>query len=154
MCFCCSLIIYVYPFPFIHHPPLNFFRFSVRRCLYCFLFSLHFFFSLTFLFIPLSDYSNPIRPAFGLRTVYVKPSNFCSMQKQVVFKRLAALCFFMSYACLCLAQGNGTSGIMQATSMVSSYFDPLTKLIYAVGAVVGLIGGIKVYQKFVRHEVA
>ena len=70
------------------------------------------------------------------------------MQKQVVFKRLAALCFFMSYACLCLAQGNGTSGIMQATSMVSSYFDPLTKLIYAVGAVVGLIGGIKVYQKF------
>lgn len=31
---------------------------------------------------------------------------------------------------------------------VSSYFDPLTKLIYAVGAVVGLIGGIKVYQKF------
>ena len=54
----------------------------------------------------------------------------------------------MSYACLCLAQGNGTSGIMQATSMVSSYFDPLTKLIYAVGAVVGLIGGIKVYQKF------
>ena len=55
------------------------------------------------------------------------------MQKRSVFKRLVALCFFMSYACLCLAQGNGTSGIMQATSMVSSYFDPLTKLIYAVG---------------------
>ena len=70
------------------------------------------------------------------------------MQKSSVFKRLAALYFFVSYACLCLAQGNGTSGIMQATSMVSSYFDPLTKLIYAVGAVVGLIGGIKVYQKF------
>ena len=49
------------------------------------------------------------------------------MQKQVVFKRLAALYFFVSYASLCLAQGNGTSGIMQATSMVSSYFDPLTK---------------------------
>ena len=70
------------------------------------------------------------------------------MQKQVVFKRLAALYFFVSYASLCLAQGNGTSGIMQATSIVSYYFDPLTKLIYAVGAVVGLIGGIKVYQKF------
>ena len=38
--------------------------------------------------------------------------------------------------------------------MVTSYFDPLTRLIYAVGAVVGLIGGIKVYQKFVRREVA
>ena len=36
----------------------------------------------------------------------------------------------------------------QATSMVTSYFDPATKLIYAIGAVVGLIGGIKVYGKF------
>ena len=53
-----------------------------------------------------------------------------------------------------LAQGNGLTGIAEATSMVTSYFDPLTRLIYAVGAVVGLIGGIKVYQKFVRHEVA
>ena len=32
--------------------------------------------------------------------------------------------------------------------MVTSYFDPLTLLIYAVGAVIGLIGGIKVYQQF------
>ena len=32
--------------------------------------------------------------------------------------------------------------------MVTSYFDPLTLLICAVGAVIGLIGGIKVYQKF------
>ena len=32
--------------------------------------------------------------------------------------------------------------------MVTSYFDPLTLVIYAVGAVIGLIGGIKVYQKF------
>ena len=47
-----------------------------------------------------------------------------------------------------LAQGNGLTGITEATSMVTSYFDPLTRLIYAVGAVVGLIGGIKVYQKF------
>ena len=47
-----------------------------------------------------------------------------------------------------MAQGNGIKGIPDATSMVTSYFAPLTKLIYAVGAVVGLIGGIKVYQKF------
>lgn len=46
------------------------------------------------------------------------------------------------------AQGNGTAGISEATQMVTSYFEPLTQLIYAVGAVVGLIGGIKVYQKF------
>ena len=32
--------------------------------------------------------------------------------------------------------------------MVTSYFDPATKLIYAIGAVIGLIGGVRVYQKF------
>ena len=46
------------------------------------------------------------------------------------------------------AQGNGLAGINDATNMVTSYFDPGTKLVYAIGAVVGLIGGIKVYNKF------
>ncbi|OPC72612.1 conjugal transfer protein [Elizabethkingia miricola] len=46
------------------------------------------------------------------------------------------------------AQGNGAAGIQEATQMVTSYFDPATKLIYAIGAVVGLIGGVKVYNKF------
>ena len=46
------------------------------------------------------------------------------------------------------AQGNGVGGITDATDMVTSYFDPGTKLIYAIGAVVGLIGGVKVYGKF------
>lgn len=47
-----------------------------------------------------------------------------------------------------IAQDNGLAGINEATSMVTSYFDPGTKLIYAIGAVVGLIGGVKVYGKF------
>ena len=47
-----------------------------------------------------------------------------------------------------LAQGNGLAGITDATTMVTSYFDPGTKLIFAVGAVMGLVGGIKVYNKF------
>ena len=46
------------------------------------------------------------------------------------------------------AQGNGIGGIPETTHMVSSYFDPGTKLSYAIGAVVGLIGGVKVYSKF------
>ena len=45
-------------------------------------------------------------------------------------------------------QGNGIAGISEATNMVTSYFDPGTKLIYAIGAVIGLIGGVKVYSKF------
>lgn len=46
------------------------------------------------------------------------------------------------------AVGDGQAGITEATKMISSYFDPGTKLIYAIGAVVGLIGGVKVYGKF------
>lgn len=46
------------------------------------------------------------------------------------------------------AQGNGVAGINEATQMVTSYFEPAVQLIYAIGAVVGLIGGVKVYNKF------
>lgn len=61
--------------------------------------------------------------------------------------------FFLIAACLtvamgAMAQGNGQAGITEATQMVTSYFEPGTKLIYAIGAVVGLIGGVKVYGKF------
>jgi len=60
---------------------------------------------------------------------------------------LTATCLLVTYASL-LAQGNGSAGISAATTMVTSYFDPATKLIYAIGAVIGLIGGVKVYSKF------
>lgn len=61
--------------------------------------------------------------------------------------------FFSAFALIttamsAFAQGNGAAGITEATQMVTSYFDPATKLIYAVGAVIGLIGGVKVYSKF------
>jgi len=67
------------------------------------------------------------------------------MNKKRFLFSVAAL---MAAASSVLAQGDGTAGITEATQMVTSYFDPATKLIYAIGAVVGLIGGVKVYQKF------
>ena len=64
---------------------------------------------------------------------------------QKIFFSAAA---FLMTAIEAFAQGNGSAGITEATQMVTSYFDPATKLIYAIGAVVGLIGGVKVYSKF------
>ena len=64
-------------------------------------------------------------------------------QKRILF---TAACILAAVGAM--AQGNGQAGITEATSMVTSYFDPATKLIYAIGAVTGLIGGIRVYQKF------
>ena len=63
-------------------------------------------------------------------------------------KKITMLFLLTATAVGAYAQGNGIAGINEATKMVTSYFDPGTKLIYAVGAVVGLIGGIKVYNKF------
>ena len=63
-------------------------------------------------------------------------------------KKKITMLLLMTAAIGAYAQGNGIAGINEATKMVTSYFDPGTKLIYAVGAVVGLIGGIKVYNKF------
>ena len=64
-------------------------------------------------------------------------------------KKIMMLLFLLTATAVGVyAQGNGIAVINEATKMVTSYFDPGTKLIYAVGAVVGLIGGIKVYNKF------
>lgn len=61
---------------------------------------------------------------------------------------MAAMLTLMICAANLYAAGNGLAGINEATTMMTSYFDPATKLIYAIGAVVGLIGGVKVYGKF------
>ena len=59
---------------------------------------------------------------------------------------LPMLCVFVTASVF--AQGQGLAGINEATSMMTSYFDPATKLCYAIGAVLGLVGGIKTYSKF------
>ena len=63
-------------------------------------------------------------------------------------KRILLATMAMLSGLSALAQGDGSAGITEATQMVTSYFDPATQLIYAIGAVVGLIGGVKVYGKF------
>ncbi|WP_262152724.1 DUF4134 domain-containing protein [Chryseobacterium foetidum] len=68
------------------------------------------------------------------------------MEKQKI--KILICSVFLVTAFQVSAQGNGTAGINEATQMVTSYFEPATQLIYAIGAVVGLIGGVKVYNKF------
>lgn len=43
---------------------------------------------------------------------------------------------------------DGNAGINEANTRVRSYFDSGTNLMYAVGAILGLIGAVKVYQKW------
>ena len=64
-----------------------------------------------------------------------------------MIKRILTL-FALILTGVSLFAQDGIGGITEATQMVTSYFDPATQLIYAIGAVVGLIGGVKVYNKF------
>jgi len=43
---------------------------------------------------------------------------------------------------------DGNAGINQANTFVRGYFDSGVNLVYAVGALIGLIGAVKVYQKW------
>jgi hypothetical protein len=43
---------------------------------------------------------------------------------------------------------DGLAGIAEADRQVRSYFAAGTSLMYAIGAVLGLIGAVKVYQKW------
>lgn len=43
---------------------------------------------------------------------------------------------------------DGIAGIEEANTKVRGYFDAGTNLMYAVGAILGLIGAVKVYQKW------
>lgn len=43
---------------------------------------------------------------------------------------------------------DGVAGINEANTKVRSYFDVGVNLMYAVGAILGLIGAVRVYQKW------
>lgn len=48
-----------------------------------------------------------------------------------------------------LAQtADGTLGIDAATSSLTTYVDPVSTLTLAIGAVVGIVGGVRVYIKW------
>lgn len=47
---------------------------------------------------------------------------------------------------------DGNQGIAEATNKVAGYFDTGTDLMYAIGAIMGLVGAVKVYSKWNAGE--
>ena len=60
---------------------------------------------------------------------------------------IAVMAIVFMHSSLVSAQ-DGRRGIEEANSKVRSYFDSGTNLMYAVGAILALIGAVKVYQKW------
>ena len=54
-------------------------------------------------------------------------------------KKITMLFLLTATAIGAYAQGNGMAGINEATKMVTSYFDPGTKLIYAIRCLLVLV---------------
>jgi hypothetical protein len=64
------------------------------------------------------------------------------------FKRVAAALVIGTFSALTALGQDGAAGIEEANSQVRSYFEPGTNLMYAIGAVLGLVGAVKVFQKW------
>ena len=68
-----------------------------------------------------------------------------------VNKALGTGLLVLSTTSAALAQGGlnaGKQGIQDATTAIAGYFDPATLLIYAIAAIVGLVGAVKVFSKW------
>src|ERR1700761_4557080 len=74
-----------------------------------------------------------------------------SDRKRIAFtKTLMFVCGWLTVN-YCFAQ-DGNNGINSATTQVKSYFDSGCNLMYAIGAVVGIIGAVKVFNKWNSGE--
>ena len=74
--------------------------------------------------------------------------------KNVYLKNVMMKCLSFGITCLLMiisfnaTAQDGNAGINEANTKVRGYFSAGTNLMYAVGAIVGLIGAVKVFQKW------
>jgi hypothetical protein len=78
---------------------------------------------------------------------FLNLKNVC-MKKWKGFLQRFYLTLSIAAVTLIAKAQDGNTGINEANTKVRSYFDSGTNLMYAVGAIVGLIGAVKVYQKW------
>lgn len=82
-------------------------------------------------------------------------NNFNNQKKQQYARLLLmafTLCAYNFLSTLSLFAQDGNAGIQEATNKVKGYFDTGTDLMYAIGAVVGIIGAVKVFNKWNAGE--
>ena len=70
------------------------------------------------------------------------------MKKWIVQKKKLALIAVVLMAGNAAIGQDNTAGIEDANIMVRESFDVGIDLMYAVGAILGLIGGVRVYQRW------
>ncbi len=63
-------------------------------------------------------------------------------------KRIALTVLLVAITVAFTHAQDGNAGINEATMRVRSYFTTGTSLMYAIGSILGLVGAVKVYQKW------
>lgn len=82
-------------------------------------------------------------------------NRFISPLRTLFAKFLLASYIFFLFQFLCafpLFAQDGNAGIQEATNKVVGYFDTGCDLMYAIGAVMGIIGAVKVFNKWNAGE--
>lgn len=70
------------------------------------------------------------------------------MNKKIFMKRAGMVLAMMFIAIIPILAQSGAAGITQAATEIKSYIAPIKMLMWAIGGVVGIIGGIRVYIKW------
>src|ERR1700722_9043501 len=73
-------------------------------------------------------------------------------KKSIQCYRVVISAFALLLSALSSFAQDGNAGIQQATTLVKGYFDTGCSLMYAIGAVVGIVGAIKVFNKWNAGE--
>ena len=81
------------------------------------------------------NYSTLFHFTFAVEFKFMSYPNDSTMKRRILF---SVMCAVITASVFAQGQGQGLAGINAAT----------TKLCYAIGAVLGLVGGIKTYGKF------
>ena len=102
--------------------------------------------------LPGSDFPLQQRKAAGKPSdKHVQLLNMCGMKSRVMILKVKRGLLLTAAAVMSAASAfsqDGAAGIEEANSQVRSYFEPGTNLMYAIGAVLGLVGAVKVFQKW------
>lgn len=74
-----------------------------------------------------------------------------SNSQKMMKKGLTALAAFL-FVTPSLAQSGGSAALGAAATTISGYMSDLGLLIYAIGAIVGTVGGIRIYNKWTNGD--
>lgn len=80
----------------------------------------------------------------------VQKTNYNHIKKKILFLKSGVLSLLLFNSLIAYGQEDirGNVGIEAATNQVSSFFENGVSLMYAIGAIVGLVGAIKVFNKW------